>query len=143
LNTFFGHYYLWRRDRPVALTNSSQWKESMRRHTLLAALAALGFASPGLVRADDQPVETAVVDAMNKAFGVHPGFRANHAKGVVVEGSFTASPEAAALSRAILFAGSKIPGRNTTAGPEVSALARRSSMIACPTSLLIQRRWSV
>jgi catalase len=81
----------------------------MKRHTLLAAFAALGFASPGLVRADDQPVETAVVDAMNKAFGVHPGFRANHAKGVVVEGSFTAMPEAAALSKAILFDGSKIP----------------------------------
>jgi catalase len=46
---------------------------------------------------------------LNKAFGVHPGFRANHAKGVVVEGSFTASPEAAALSKAILFDGSKIP----------------------------------
>jgi len=80
----------------------------MRRQALLAALAALGLA-PGVVRADDQPIETAVVDALNKAFGVHPGFRANHAKGVVVEGSFTASPEAAALSKAVLFDGSKIP----------------------------------
>src|SRR4029077_11503970 len=69
----------------------------------------LGFASVGTVRADDQPVEVQLVDAMNKAFGVHPGFRANHAKGVVVEGSFTASPEAATLSRAVLFNGSTIP----------------------------------
>lgn len=76
---------------------------------LLAALAALGFLSPGAVRADDQPIGTAIVDAMNKAFGVHPGFRANHAKGVVVEGSFKASPEAAALSKATLFAGGTIP----------------------------------
>jgi hypothetical protein len=37
---------------------------------------------------DDQPVETQIVDAMNKLFGMHPGFRANHAKGVVVEGKF-------------------------------------------------------
>jgi catalase len=81
----------------------------MRRYLLLAALAAFGLAAPGLARAEDQPIETAVVDALNKAFGVHPGFRANHAKGVVVEGSFTASPEAAALSKAILFDGSKIP----------------------------------
>jgi len=81
----------------------------MRNPVLLAALAALGLASPALVRADDQPIETAVVDAMNKAFGVHPGFRANHAKGVVVEGSFSASPDAAALSKAVLFAGGKIP----------------------------------
>jgi catalase len=81
----------------------------MRKHQLLAALAALAFTAPGFVRADDQPIETAIVDAMNKAFGVHPGFRANHAKGVVVEGSFTAAPEAAALSKAILFGGGKIP----------------------------------
>ena len=46
---------------------------------------------------------------MNKAFGTHPGFRANHAKGIVVEGSFKASPEAAGLSRAALFNGSTIP----------------------------------
>jgi catalase len=81
----------------------------MRKHQLLAALAVFAFVSPGFARADDQPIETAIVDAMNKAFGVHPGFRANHAKGVVVEGSFTASAEAAALSKAILFNGSKIP----------------------------------
>jgi catalase len=78
-------------------------------HMLLAALAGLGLALPGTVRADDQPVETAIVDAMNKAFGVHPGFRANHAKGVVVEGSFKAAPEAAALSKAVLFDGRSIP----------------------------------
>jgi catalase len=81
----------------------------MWNRRLLLALAALGFASIGAVRADDQPIEVQVVDALNKAFGVHPGFRANHAKGVVVEGSFTASPEAAALSRAVLFNGSAIP----------------------------------
>ena len=67
----------------------------MRKHTLMAGLVALTVASPGFARADDQPIETQIVDAMNKAFGTHPGFRANHAKGVVVEGSFKASPEAA------------------------------------------------
>ena len=46
---------------------------------------------------------------MHKVFGVHPGFRANHAKGIIVEGSFTASPEAAAQSRAVLFNGNSIP----------------------------------
>jgi catalase len=86
----------------------------MRKPALLAALAVLGFVSPGFissgsVRADDQPVETQLVDAMNKLWGAHPGFRANHAKGVVTEGSFKASPEAAALSKAVLFDGSTIP----------------------------------
>jgi catalase len=75
----------------------------------LAAFAMLGVTSPGVVWAEDQPIETAIVDAMNKAFGVHPGFRANHAKGVVVEGTFKSSPEAAALSKAVLFDGSVIP----------------------------------
>jgi len=41
--------------------------------------------------------------------GVHPGFRAFHAKGIVVEGSFKASSDAARLSRAPLFTGRTIP----------------------------------
>jgi catalase len=58
--------------------------------------------------ADDSPVTTQIVDLANKVDGVHPGFRAFHAKGVVVEGTFKASPEAARLSRATLFSGSSI-----------------------------------
>src|SRR4051794_25478589 len=76
---------------------------------LLIGLIALALPLLPTVRADDQPVEVQVVDALNKAFGKYPGFRANHAKGVVVEGSFKASPEAAELSRAVLFDGSTIP----------------------------------
>src|ERR1700731_3358110 len=81
----------------------------MKNGRFLPAFAGLGFASVGAVRAADQPVEVQIVDALNKAFGVHPGFRANHAKGVVVEGSFKASPDAPALSKAKLFDGSTIP----------------------------------
>lgn len=40
---------------------------------------------------------------------MHPGYRANHAKGIVVEGSFTASSEAATLSKSPLFTGAKLP----------------------------------
>ena len=46
---------------------------------------------------------------VGKLSGTHPGFRADHAKGVVVEGRFRASPEAAVLSRAALSDGSTIP----------------------------------
>jgi catalase len=59
--------------------------------------------------ADDPPVTTQVVDLANKLNGSHPGFRAFHAKGVVVDGSFKASPEAAQLSHAKLFNGLTIP----------------------------------
>jgi catalase len=66
---------------------------------LLACAAAI---------ADTLPLPTQIVDLANKVDGVHPGFRAFHAKGVVVEGSFKALPEAARLSRATLFNGSTI-----------------------------------
>ena len=41
-----------------------------------------------------------LVEAINATYGVHPGHRAAHAKGVLCAGRFTASPDAAGLSRA-------------------------------------------
>ncbi len=82
----------------------------MVRNKFAIAVAALMTAAvSGLAGADDVPVPTQIVDTMNKIYGPHPGFRANHAKGVVAEGSFKAAPGAAALSRAALFDGSTIP----------------------------------
>jgi len=81
----------------------------MRKHKLLIALIMFGLTWAGVTSAEEPPIEQQVVDALNKVYGVHPGFRANHAKGIVVEGSFKASPEAAGLSRAVLFNGSSIP----------------------------------
>lgn len=75
----------------------------------LALSSVLIAAAPTLARADDAPVAEQIVNAMNKVFGVHAGFRANHAKGIVAEGHFKGSPEAAALSKASLFAGAGIP----------------------------------
>ena len=59
--------------------------------------------------ADNAPLPTQIVDLANKVDGVHPGYRAFHAKGVVVDGTFKASAEAAQLSSAALFNGSTIP----------------------------------
>ena len=81
----------------------------MARRMLLAALTVFALASSTHLQADDTSIEVQLVDAMNKVFGAHPGFRANHAKGLVAEGSFTASPDAATLSKAALFAGQPIP----------------------------------
>ena len=81
----------------------------MRKHILMASLVGLTVALSGYAWADDQPIETQVVDALNKAFGAHPGFRANHAKGLVVEGTFTASSQGTVLSKALLFNGNTIP----------------------------------
>jgi hypothetical protein len=41
-----------------------------------------------------------VVDSFNTVFGVHPGGRAVHAKGVVLEGTFTPSASATSVSKA-------------------------------------------
>jgi catalase len=59
--------------------------------------------------ADNIPFPTQIVDLANKVDGVHPGYRAFHAKGAVVEGSFKASADAARLSSATLFSGKAIP----------------------------------
>jgi catalase len=58
---------------------------------------------------DNPKIDREIVDALNTRYGVHPGFRSNHAKGIVVEGSFTPTPEAAGLSRSPLFAGADLP----------------------------------
>jgi len=82
----------------------------MSKHLLAAALiAAFAATAPIAALADTADVNTQIVDAFNKHYGVHPGYRANHAKGIVAEGSFTASKDAAALTRSPIFAGGTIP----------------------------------
>jgi catalase len=41
-----------------------------------------------------------LLDAMDEMFGLHPGFRPVHAKGLMCSGTFTPSPQAAELTRA-------------------------------------------
>jgi catalase len=79
--------------------------------TVAAAICAflIDTTSTGVRADEDVPVATQIVDALQKRFGVHPGYRANHAKGIVVEGNFKASPEAAILSTSPLFTGATIP----------------------------------
>jgi catalase len=84
-------------------------KASMKKPMLAIGLVVFGLTWAGITQAEDQAIEEQLVDALNKAFGVHPGFRANHAKGIVVEGTFKPSPEAVEVSRAVLFSGSTIP----------------------------------
>jgi catalase len=46
------------------------------------------------------PLAEKLVQALDTIFGLHPGFRSAHAKGLMCTGTFTPSPEAAKLSRA-------------------------------------------
>ena len=82
----------------------------MAKTTLKILTSAVMILAGSLaIRAQEADVATQLVDVMNKLFGVHPGFRAQHAKGVVADGSFTATPVAATLSKAAIFTGAKIP----------------------------------
>ncbi len=76
----------------------------MNRRLMPAAALCLGVLT---TTAWGQAVQT--VDTMNQLWGKHPGMRANHAKGVVTEGTFTPTRTAATISKADIFAGKTIP----------------------------------
>lgn len=77
-------------------------------------LIALPFAFTliGSALAQDPPqssTPTQLVDALNGVFGKHAGARAVHAKGIVLEGRFTPSPAAAAISKAPHLQATAVP----------------------------------
>ena len=76
---------------------------------LLALLATAASPAPAQDAARTKATPSELVDALNKVFGVYPGQRANHAKGVVATGTFTPTADAATVSRAALFSGGTIP----------------------------------
>ena len=75
-----------------------------------------------------------IVDAANAIFGTHPHRRALHAKGLFCSGTFTASPEAGALSHAVHFRGDPIPAlvrfSNGSGDPESDDAQRDSRGMA-------------
>ncbi len=79
----------------------------MRLGLIVFALALVGSIAPAL--AEDASLADQIVNALNKADGTHPGFRATHAKGIVAEGKFEPTPEAATLSTASIFQGPPVP----------------------------------
>ena len=88
------------------------------RSPLIAATLSVALYGHGLSAnaadgppADAKPVPQAAVEALNKlSGGPHAGYRANHAKGVLVMGSFTPAKGAASLSKAPHFAlGKTVP----------------------------------
>ncbi len=88
---------------------------------LASTLGSTAFAAESAA-ADQKPLPVALVDALNTlAGGPHPGFRANHAKGVLVAGTFTPSKSAPSLSKAAHF------------GKPVPVLVRFSDTTGVPT----------
>lgn len=88
---------------------------------------------------DDHPkLDVELVDALNLRYGVHPSFRSNHAKGVVLQGSFSPTAEAAALSKSPLFTGGKLPV--TVRFSDASGLpdVRDAAIVANPHGIAIK-----
>src|SRR3989441_11292982 len=81
---------------------------------LTAVPLALSLVNPTFAVAQEAPasqksVPEQIVDAFNGLFGVHPGARSNHAKGVVLEGTFTPTASAASVSKAAHLQKAKVP----------------------------------
>jgi len=77
----------------------------MWRSRIATATLAVALMVPFPVLAEEPPANPKslaeqLVDAFNGVFGVHPGLRANHPKGIVLEGTFTPTAAAASVSKA-------------------------------------------
>ena len=86
----------------------------MWRSLAAATALAVALGLPALVVAQEVPatqksLAEQLVDAFNGVFGVHPGMRANHPKGVVLEGTFTPTASAASVSKAAHLQKKKTP----------------------------------
>jgi catalase len=82
----------------------------MQRSLTLTLVAAAVMAAAAPAAAEQNAVTpNQVITALEEAFGVHPGQRRNHTKGMCAEGSFVGSPDVAVYSRSGLFSGANIP----------------------------------
>jgi catalase len=76
---------------------------------LLAAAAFWSGTASGADGEGDKSLAQQVFETMIQVPGSNPAFRTAHAKGVVCQGTFTASKDAASLSKAAHFQGGSIP----------------------------------
>ncbi|HSA67184.1 MAG TPA: catalase, partial [Methyloceanibacter sp.] len=69
--------------------------------SILSLVLPLAAATPAFAQgAADQPLPVQLIDALNAVFGKQTDNRAVHAKGIVLEGKFTPSAQAASLTKA-------------------------------------------
>lgn len=109
----------------VEAMDGPSWRGTpLTRRSILVGLGAVGAflaVDLGLVaytsRAGALTRQT-FLDGFHQVFGDHPGFRKNHAKGVVVIGHFQSNGNGAAVSRAAVFKSGETPvmGRFSLAG---------------------------
>ncbi|MFP2768973.1 catalase family peroxidase [Oceanisphaera sp. KMM 10153] len=93
----------------------------MKKSALYVTVSVLCAGLPLGVNAAAAPDQ--IVTALENKFGVYPGERRNHTKGICFTGEFQATAEASALSRSPLLQGAAIPviGRFSQAGGNLHA----------------------
>lgn len=74
----------------------------------LVVLASSRAHGETLPKTDPASFAIQAVDALNAVFGRHPGMRASHAKGICATGMFTATRDAASISKAPHFTGKPV-----------------------------------
>ncbi len=94
--------------------NFQKQEDNLMWKSLSALLLVIITVNPTFVTAQGPPasqksVPEQVVDALTSVYGAHPGARVNHAKGVIVEGTFTPSASAPSVSKAAHFQKQKSP----------------------------------
>ena len=77
--------------------------------TLASATSAAPMLALGAPAPSPEITAPQMIEAFEGTFGVHPGQRRNHIKGVCAAGQFVGTADAAALSRSALFSGKTIP----------------------------------
>jgi catalase len=85
---------------------------TVTRVALIAALLAAitgGFAYLGGWLTPTNLTPARFTDGFQQVFGVHPGFRRNHAKGVGVSGFFESNGQGARFSKAVVFRPGRVP----------------------------------
>ncbi|MEK6804226.1 MAG: catalase family peroxidase [Nitrospirota bacterium] len=85
------------------------WRSLVGIAALTAALTLPASVVAQEAPASQKSLPQQLVDAFNGVFGVHPGLRANHPKGVVLEGTFTPAAAAASVSKATHLQKKKAP----------------------------------
>ena len=85
------------------------WRSLAAIAALTATLIIPASAVAEDAQAPQKSLPEQLVDAFNGVFGVHPGMRANHPKGIVLEGTFTPAASAASVSKAAHLQKKKAP----------------------------------
>src|SRR5271169_568715 len=100
---------------------NSSFRAIQRLGAVAALLAASALCAGAASGADDKSLAQQIFDTMQQA-GAKPGYRTAHAKGIVCQGTFAPSRDAAALSKAAHFQGTSVPVtvRFSSASPDPS-----------------------